>query len=923
LPDEAVDLGRDQELQNLSVPKEKEKAVERVFEMGVCHLMGFGFSKDVTRGMRIIVTAAKHGCRRGRALSSALATSYGLDTCIPGKTLEEWLFKTGTRGSKPALRELQLRFPNKYREALVVNRFTGDPRYPELLNYHDHILPHFNLSDTQILSTQIESALSRIKMDQQEDPVLNPPSSHKDIFAMLRETNPNDAKMPYYFVLGSLLHLASLFGFADAVLFLLDAGYDIDAHSSQPFLRTPLLCALSRGHSAVAKILIERGANCEPLIMWAEEDKCFTPSPLHYLVNIDDEKEVKELAKLLVKKGADVNCKCSVEQFQWQTPSGIPSSRGRSVTPLRWAVIHGKAHLVKVLLSLGAKFSYVEYLNPSKLEGGEKFADQKGCLLLETPCTDPDILEMFFARARVPGLPSDFQATPLGLLISEDDGPERRLRPGFEDSDKVIDAIRLLLELQPGYEDVLVWSAVRHDHADIVKFLLGDLGWSIETRWKGLTLLHTALLYGRVELVRYLLEEGADVRAVTKMRHLTYMHLIMLHPRSPDTDRELLDILSTYRIDLDAKETVDGLTALHIAVRNGKLQALKYLIQLGADPGIPATDQLQRLSSGRNGYLIDVHDKPMIFSKSLNILGEVIIQCLQDGYYSFAYVADLIVLFLEPQNRALSEEDLIIDKENGMTLLHLLAVARDPALGGKVYERDSHRRDLEEKSKIMSHTADISLLQLVLLRFPKDLVNIKDSQRDTPLHYACAAHQTHNIRTLLAWGADSNIRNKFGFNAVEILAWSCIYLGNKTFKFGKASKPWDHGINKIPHALSSEPLQTPLSASDLYQAFEIFEELGHTVDPRLRQLALAWDNAKMDEGKTYFSVYSTESGNHLQLVPEDVGKGKEVEEESESDELRGKAKGKRKYLVTALAGPQRERERAYKARARDEERLAL
>jgi hypothetical protein len=320
---------------------------------------------------------------------------------------------------------------------------------------------------------------------------------------------------------------------------------------------------------------------------------------------------------------------------------------------------------------------------------------------------------------------------------------------------------------------------------------------------------------------------------------------------------------------------------------------------------------------------MDVPDNPMIFSESLNILGEVIIQYLQDDYYSSAYVADLIVLLLESQNRALSEEDLIIDKENGTTLLHLLAVARDPALGGKVYERDSYRRDLEEKSKILTHTASINLLQLVLLRFPKDLVNINDSQGDTPLHYACAAHQTHNIRTLLAWGADPNIRNKFGFNAVEILAWSCIYLGGKTFKFGKSSKPWDRDINTIPHALSREPLQAPLSAPDLYQAFEIFEELGHTVDPRLRQLALAWDNAKMDAGETYFSVYSTEGGNHLQLVPEDVGQGVEMEGESESDEPGRKVKGKRKYLVATLASPQRERERAYEARARDEERLAL
>jgi hypothetical protein len=60
--------------------------------------------------------------------------------------------------------------------------------------------------------------------------------------------------------------------------------------------------------------------------------------------------------------------------------------------------------------------------------------------------------------------------------VSEDDGHERRLRLGFKDTDKILDALRLLLDLQPGYEDNLLWSAVRHDHMDIVKYLLDNLG---------------------------------------------------------------------------------------------------------------------------------------------------------------------------------------------------------------------------------------------------------------------------------------------------------------------------------------------------------------------------------------------------------------------------------------------------------------
>lgn len=215
------------------------------------------------------------------------------------------------------------------------------------------------------------------------------------------------------------------------------------------------------------------------------------------------------------------------------------------MTPLRWAIIHQKSKLVKVFLNLAARFAYEEYLRPSIKDDENALSKlQKGCLHLETPCTDLDILEVFFARARLPGLPTEFSQTPLGLLLSEDDGPERRLRPGFETFEKIQNALVLLLDLQPGFEDVVLWSAVRHDHIDVVKYLVGDLGWDVDTRWKGLTMLHTAVLYGRSEIVRFLLEQDANAIALTETRHLTCFHLLMLVPRDPRADLDILSSLS-------------------------------------------------------------------------------------------------------------------------------------------------------------------------------------------------------------------------------------------------------------------------------------------------------------------------------------------------------------------------------------------
>ncbi len=331
-----------------------------------------------------------------------------------------------------------------------------------------------------------------------------------------------------------------------------------------------------------------------------------------------------------------------------------------------------KASSRQILLTLGAKFAYEEYIRPSLCGKQESSKLQKGCLLLETPCTHLDILQMFFARARIHGIPVDFSQTPLGLLVSEDDGPERRLRPGFRDCENVREALDLLLELEPGYEDVVMWSAVRHDHIEIVTYLLEDLGWNVEIRWKGLTNLHTAIAYGRTELVQYLLAKGADAIVHTEHRQLVCLHLLMLVPRHPQADHEIFDFFAHTGFSVNARERVDSLTAFHLAARNQKLQLIEQLLDIGADPSVPVTDQLFLLSQGKCGYLQRALGRPQIFAENL-IVGEVPLQYSQDDFYSYNYASDLLFLLLDRLLSPLSEADLVVDKELNIAILHLLS----------------------------------------------------------------------------------------------------------------------------------------------------------------------------------------------------------------------------------------------------------
>lgn len=444
--------------------KRLAKAAERTYEMGVVSLMGLGVPKNIRKGIHLLVRSAELGCFRGKATACSIALAYGIGVPVPQQQMQSWLHIAALGDSRIALQELRSRIPDGYKDCKAAHGDTFSLQHSEVLSYSDDIAPQFDLSNTSLLLEQIQRFNAAQRKEYGDSTI-----RLSDVNVMAEVGESNRIEPTKYFIFGSLLHIAAAFGYIDAVSTLLEIGYDIDAQNTQPTIRTPLLCALKYGHADIAKLLISRGATCQPLIMWVMDDiYCSSPTALHYLVNIEDDTAIRELAVSLVKAGSDPNFKCDTVQLANQTPGEVPVLTGKSVTPLRWAVIHQRSSLVKILLTLGAKFAYEEYIRPSLKDTAEVTTLQKGCLLLETPSTDLDILELFFARARVPGLSLEFSQTPLGLLVSEDDGPERRLRPGFGNFDCVRDALNLLLDLQPGYEEVLLWSAVRHDHIDIV-----------------------------------------------------------------------------------------------------------------------------------------------------------------------------------------------------------------------------------------------------------------------------------------------------------------------------------------------------------------------------------------------------------------------------------------------------------------------
>ncbi|RMJ04691.1 hypothetical protein CDV36_014637 [Fusarium kuroshium] len=597
--------------------------MEDAYYRGLAYLVGHGLPKNIGLGLQWIVKAASGGSIRARAAARRLFSAYERSLDEDDETQRQWLLDGSSEDPCMAIQDLKAFYTGSQELQKALKRFQLSFMPSSwVLKYSRRLLPHLDLS-------KIEARRDRfpIHPNSQHSRQMPPLDSDSSLFQLSSDNE--------YWV-SRLIVYAFHFGFEEALDALIAAGIDISKISDDGEGDSPLRCALSFGHANIARALIQHGAACSSSI----SDYLHPPSLLHYLVNITDDGDMSELADLLVAHGAGVNDMCFAKDLGtsslWHTEAYL------SMTPLRWAVMHEKPTLVKKLLQLGARFA----TSPHFSKDGSP--SRKLCLLLEVPCTNLDILTaIFHALERGEfALPLEFSQTPLGLLLSENDSPRRRLRFGFSNSASITTALDVLLTLQPGFEPVVLWSTIRYGHFHLVEHLILGKRWDVQSRWRGLTCLHTAVLYGRADIVKLLLAQGACPDSLTQQRGLTNLQLLMLVRRDEQTDVDLFESLCPSSAQINMRERYDGLTAFHLAVRNQKMHLIPLLLGRGADPYIPVRDQLDLLAEGRSGCLRDSTLRPRRIVQDTTILGEVLLQYHQDGFYSISFVEELLRILL-------------------------------------------------------------------------------------------------------------------------------------------------------------------------------------------------------------------------------------------------------------------------------------
>lgn len=294
------------------------------------------------------------------------------------------------------------------------------------------------------------------------------------------------------------------------------------------------------GLSKTVEMLITRGIYCD-----SQDARQRTP-----LAWVSDHSDIR-IAQTLIENGAD--------------PNHVDD---QGCTPLSWAAGFGNAPLVKLLLRNGARAD---------------IKNRRGLLPL-----DEAMYEGHTAVARA--------LLEHGLYTVDSDNAEtweKIFRLAEEDG--LMNIIKEKNMHSPHLQRAMLFIAANEGLQSDAERLL-DAGAYIdgEDHWGGTPLLR-AIDYGQIDMVKLLIERGANIH------HRDCLNRDMLHGAAVNGQAEIIPLLFESDISLDVNnKDNEGITALHDAARKGYVEVVKVLLARGANPHIGAANGATPITHARD-----------------------------------------------------------------------------------------------------------------------------------------------------------------------------------------------------------------------------------------------------------------------------------------------------------------------------------
>jgi ankyrin repeat protein len=398
------------------------------------------------------------------------------------------------------------------------------------------------------------------------------------------------------------LHWAARHGDVELAQMLVYAGANVKATTRMGGY-TPLVVAAEHGQAGVIAVLLAAGADPKGAIQTGA-------TPLMFAAASGDPRGVT----MLVEAGADVNA----------------AEESKGETPLMFAAAFGRVDAMKVLLQHGA--------NP---KAASKVVDLAAL-------SSPE--EEFFRQQAQQAQQAGAQAGG-GRGGPGGPGGQGGGRGGGGGGFGGFGGGKAGVDRQYRYNELVAYQggvsplhfAVRQGHADAVR-LLAESGADVnQTAGDKATPLLVAVMNGRFDIAKYLLEKGADPNKTSlagaaplyaalnvqwaprtlypqprayqqqQLSHLDMMKLLLDKGADPDARLRMKIWYSGYNFDLAGVDEI-GATPFWRAAYGADVEAMKLLVQYGADPTVPTSKPAGRPRTGDGGRetTADISGLPVI-----------------------------------------------------------------------------------------------------------------------------------------------------------------------------------------------------------------------------------------------------------------------------------------------------------------------